>query len=438
MPFAIIRDDITRVKADAIVNSANPRPVYGRGMDSAVYRAAGAERLLEARRKLGNIAPGEARATYGYQLKAKYIIHTVGPVWEGGDKGELDTLKACYRNSLELAHSLHCKSIAFPLISTGVYGFPKDQALLAASRTIADFLQEKDMDVQLVVFDRSSFALSQKLSSSVRAFIDERYVERKAEAEYDGREPDSFLNRERRRLERGSAAFFPSRSGTKPFSGRNDADGVREAEKYFAAGSLPEDESFSDEDASAGPDAAAPQESNAGASDNPEDEAPRDFAAAAQVHRPIPSSLLPGIESIWKKESGAQPAGAVPGKKRSLQDVMAQMSETFQERLLRLIDEKGMTDPEVYKSANIDRKLFSKIRCNAKYKPSKQTVVALAMALHLNLDETKDLLGRAEYAFSPSSKFDLIIQYCIENEIFDSYEVNLILFDYQQPLLGCS
>lgn len=132
MPFVIVRNNIVKVKADAIVNSANPLPVYGSGTDRAVYEAAGKEKLLEERKKIGTLLPGQAAATPAFALNAKYIIHTVGPLWAGGEQGEYEDLTACYRNSLELAKSLKCKSIAFPLISTGVYGFPKDKALRIA------------------------------------------------------------------------------------------------------------------------------------------------------------------------------------------------------------------------------------------------------------------------------------------------------------------
>ena len=435
MPLQIIRDDITKVKADAIVNSANPGPVYGRGMDLAVYRAAGAERLLMARRKLGQIAVGETKATYAYKLPAKYILHTVGPQWEGGNSGEFEKLARCYQSALALADQLHLTSVAFPLISTGVYGFPKDQALSIAVREISAFLQKHEMDVSLVVFDRDSFCLSQKITDSVRQFIDERYVAGKTDEEY-GYFPAAGLPEEKAALSTRSE----DRRGGTLFSSKNvqhrdeKADEALEEMLYAPglAAEEPEEEKEVEERV---------QKLPASADRN-------DIGAAVQMRNPFPSDILPRIESIWKKETAGRSepgrkysreySRESSGKKRSLQDVVSQVSETFQERLLRLIDEKGMTDPQVYKKANIDRKLFSKIRCNPSYRPGKQTVVALAMALHLNLDETKDLLGRAEYAFSPSSKFDLIIQYCIENEIYDSYEVNLILFDYEQPLLGCS
>ena len=159
MPFQIIRNDITKVKADVIVNTANPKPVIGGGTDSAIYKAAGEEKLLAERQKIGHIARGEMAVTLAFDLKAKYIIHTVGPIWEGGNKGEFDILRSCYRKPLEKAAELGCESVAFPLIATGVYGFPKDKALQIAMSEISSFLMQDgiEMTVKLVVFgDRHS------------------------------------------------------------------------------------------------------------------------------------------------------------------------------------------------------------------------------------------------------------------------------------------
>lgn len=173
MSFRIIRNDITKVTADAIVNTANPRPTYGGGTDAAVYKAAGADDLLTERRKIGNIAVGEAAVTPAFRLHAKYIIHTVGPVWQDGNHGEFEALASCYRKSLLLARKLGCGSIAFPLISTGTYGFPKDKALDIALAEIRDFLKSDEMDITLVVFDREAFVLSKPLTDDVRQYIDE-------------------------------------------------------------------------------------------------------------------------------------------------------------------------------------------------------------------------------------------------------------------------
>lgn len=187
MAFRIIRDDITRVKADAIVNTANPKPVIGGGTDTAVYEAAGKDQLLAARKVIGNIDPGDAVETPAFNLKAKYIIHTVGPIWNGGKSNEFEILRNAYSNSLKRAHELKCKSIAFPLMATGSNGFPKDKALQIALSTIQEFLMEYDMKVILVVFDEKSFVLSGKLTNNIKAYIDEHYVGEANELEYCNR-----------------------------------------------------------------------------------------------------------------------------------------------------------------------------------------------------------------------------------------------------------
>lgn len=365
MPFQIIRNDITQVAADAIVNSANPDPTFGAGTDAAIYHAAGAERLLEARRKIGPIPVGQAAATPAFSLPAKYIIHTVGPSWQGGDHGEREAVRSCYQSCLSLALSLGCESIAFPLIATGVYGFPRADALRIAVSVFSDFLAEHEMQITLVVFNREAFVLSGRIFSGVKAFIDENYVAAREEEEYFRLAPRMSMNRPPREEPpmRGKA---PARR--KPFSWLRSKPG------------------------------SSPEQT--------EDNADASLPAA-----PRPAS-------------------------RSLEDVIRQAGETWQQSLLRLIDEKGYTDVEVYKRANVDRKLFSKIRSNPDYQPKKSTAVAFALALRLNLDETRDLLSRAGYALSPSSPFDLIVEYFIDQRIYDSYTINLALFDYHQPLLG--
>lgn len=336
MPLQIIRNDITKVKVDAIVNTANPEPVVGSGTDRAIYDAAGASLLLVERKKIGRIAVGEANITPAFNLDAKIIIHTVGPVWKDGNYRERENLAACYRNALRCAVKNRCKSIAFPLISSGAYAFPKDEALKIAISEISDFLLDTEMQVFLVVFDKKAFQLSGQLFRDVDSYIDENYVEKQKFREY--------------RFRRGDAAEY-NECGT---------------------------------------------------------------AFLEDMSLPMGTS----------RDS------------RSLEDVIGQVGETFQQRLLRLIDERQKDDVEVYKKANMDRKLFSKIRCNKRYKPKKQTALALAVALELNLDETKDLLSRAGYALSPSSRFDLIVEYFIDRGVYDIYTINLALFQHDEDTLG--
>lgn len=330
MPFILIRNDITKVHVDAIVNAANSSLLGGGGVDGAIHRAAGPE-LLEECRTLGGCNTGQAKITKGYKLPAKYVIHTVGPIWRGGNHNEEQLLTDCYKNSLVLAKEYNVESIAFPLISSGAYKYPKDEALEVAISVIEDFLKDNEMTIYLVVYDQASFLLSEKLYSSISEYIDENYIEEH------------------------------------PYN-------VRESTIEFHELREVEEEQFLFEEAIA--------------------------------------------------------------KKRSLEDVINNMDETFSQMLLRLIDEKEMTDVETYKKANIDRKLFSKIRNDIHYKPSKTTAIAFAIALQLNLDETKDLLMKAGFALSRSSKFDVIIEYFIENENYNIFEINEALFAFEQSLLG--
>ncbi len=358
MPFQIIRNDITKVKADAIVNTANPKPRIGRGTDSAIYAAAGEEQLLAERRKIGEIAPGEVASTEAFNLDAKYIIHTVGPAWVDGNHGERDILHSCYEKSLALAAELKCKSIAFPLIAFGVYGFPKDEALNIALAEIGKFLLTHEMKVILVVFDRKALELSEQLVGGIEQYIDEHSAHMIRETEYGGDYAANIRRRETARMEEAEELLFHGMA-------------------------VPADE----------------------------------------LEEEVDDDTLP-------------PIGIPDVAGKSLDEVLGGAGETFQQRLFKLIDASGMDDVTVYKKANIDRKVFSRIRCKADYKPKKKTAVAFAVALELDLPTTLDLLSRAEIAFSPSSRFDLIVTYFITNKNYDIYEINAALFKYGQPILG--
>lgn len=484
MPFHIIRNDITKVHADAIVNTANPEPVYAGGTDAAVYRAAGEKRLLAERKKIGHIEPGEVAVTRAFRLPAKFIIHTVGPAWMDGNHGEYELLASCYRKSLLIARQLGCRSIAFPLISTGVYGFPKEKALEIALEQFSAFLQadgaedeeplsgskrgavsrssyghartvetdssgdEDEMDITLVVFDRKAFDLSSVLVEEVRQFIDENYVEERHEQEYGWKDPYSEELREieirrRRNLPFGGGRF-----------GRSEDSFVEEAESAYPKGSeisAPaahmDGETFFHQ---------APSLREETLSEDGPREMPGPLFSGIEESRPAASRRSADREKTGRekadrrktdqekadrrkadqKKAGRAESANRPKPQRTLQEVMAQMGESYQECLLRLIDERSLKDSQVYKRANIDRKLFSKIRCNPSYTPGRRTAIALAIALELNMDEMTDLLRRAGIALSPGSKFDLIIRYCVENRIYDTMKINAILFDYDQPLLG--
>ena len=356
MPIQIIRNDITKQTCDAIVNAANSTLLGGGGVDGAIHKAAGKGLLLECM-KLGGCKTGQAKITRGYKLPCKYVIHTVGPKWKGGTNGEREMLESCYRESLRLALAHDCKSVAFPLISAGVYGYPKDQALKVAVDCITAFLIEHDMLVYIVVFDKSSLQISEKLFTDIAAFIDDKYVD------------THFISRWTRRDAQGESTLLGSTEILPP-------DGLDQA--------MLSPESF------------------------------REDATIAEKQMPF-QAQIPTC---------------------SLEDVLKQEDESFSQALLREIDEKGMTDSECYKKANVDRKLFSKIRSDIHYHPSKTTAIAFAIALELNLDETKNLLLKAGFALSHSSKFDIIIEYFITNGNYNVFEINEALFAFDQRLLG--
>lgn len=343
MPFEIVRNDITNMRVDAIVNTANSYPVIGAGVDAMIHKAAGPA-LLVARQAIGRIDVGCAEITPAFGLQAKYVIHTVGPVWDVGGYGEEGSLRNCYENSLKLAVENKCNSIAFPLISTGNYGFPKDKALQIAISAFSAFLLENEMQIYLVVFDRTSFKLSEKLFQSVASYIDENYVDECMTASY-------AIHRDN----------------------RSDRLSDREFEK-------------------------------------------RQICAMSDAIQPC--------------------APMAASKAMSLEDMLLKTDAGFTETLLKLIDKTGKKDSEIYKKANISKQHFSKIRNNLDYKPTKATAIAFALALELDLEQTKDLIGRAGYALTSSSKFDLIIQFFIQQKNYNVVEINIALYEFDQTLLG--
>jgi len=294
-----------------------------------IQRAAGPE-LLQECRTLGGCRTGEAKITGAYRLPCRYIIHTVGPVWNGGKYGEREQLASCYRTSLALAKEHGCETVAFPLISSGIFGYPKDQALRVAVDTIGEFLLHNDMTVYIVIFSRTAYQISSKLFADIAEYVDDHYV-------------DAHTDSQRERLRR---------------------------------------------------------------------------------------------MSVLESRTLSADAAAAPMAVGGLDSLLAHLDAGFSETLLKLIDRSGKKDSEIYKKANVDRKLFSKIRNNPDYKPSKPTAIAFAIALELNLDETRDLVARAGYALSASSKFDVIIEYFIRQKKYDIFEINEALFAFDQSLLG--
>lgn len=344
MPIQIVRNDITKMECDAIVNAANTTLLGGGGVDGAIHKAAGKELLLECM-KLGGCKIGQAKITNAYKLPCRYVIHTVGPRWKNGQSGERQLLESCYKESLQLAVKHNCESIAFPLISSGAYAYPKDQALRIAVDTITSFLIKHDMLVYIVVFDKSAFQISEKLFADIASYIDDKYVD-----------THFIFNNSRR-------------------------------DSYGESTVLAETHIFSDD---------------------------------------VDACVL---------KAPCSPSIAMP-KSMSLEDAVNKIDESFSQMLLRKIDEKGMTDTQCYKKANVDRKLFSKIRGDIYYRPSKTTAIAFAIALELSLDETKDMLMKAGFALSHSNKFDIIIEYFIINENYNVFEINEALFAFDQSLLG--
>lgn len=363
MPLHIVRNDITRMAVDAIVNPTNEKLRPDGGVDAAVHKAAG-EGLSAACKGLGMLQSGHVVLTKGYNLPCKYIIHTVGPRWYDGFRKEETILRQCYREALTLAKEKGCQSIAFPLVAAGCFGFPAEKALEIAGAEIQKFLSREEMTAYLVVYDEVSYHLSKDKYPDVQSYIDQHYV--------DARQTEEVRGRVSRECYRASI------------------------------------------------ESAAPR-------------AEEDFCAAPTA---APKQRASTISPKGKKPKKPQPAQkAASYASAGLEEMLQNMDEGFTEMLFRKIDEKGMTDAQCYKKANIDRKLFSKIR-NPSYKPSKPTVIALAIALELSLPETQDMLMKAGFALSHSNQFDVIIEYCICNRIYDILKINEILFTFDQNLLG--
>ena len=381
MPFQIVRNDITKMHVDAIVNTANPMPGYGPGIDTAVYEAAGKDELLAKRHEIGTIESGASVITDGYNLPTKYIIHTVGTSWKGGGSGEEETVRQCYRSVFKLAVDYDVESLAIPLLASGSYGFPKGIALRIALSEIESFMADHDIDLYLVVFDEKSFNLSSELYGDIDAYINDNYVEEKAREEYLDYEAMEY----ERRLMSSNMAMAGS-ALHQPSIAKSSISPKKEKKKKRKLSSKRE-------------------------------ETPAYGAALADEAMDMVCAM--------PMEAG-----------RSLDDVVKNLDMTFMELVFSFADKKGMTDVEVQKKANLDRKAFSKLKCGTTKNPSKSTALALAVALELSLDDTKDLLSRAGLALSPCSKQDLIVQYFIEREAYDIYAINIALFEHGEQLLG--
>ena len=341
MPFKIIRDDITKVKADAIVNPVNPEVCIGGGVESAIYEAAGKEKLLEERKELGRLQPGKVGVTEAFNLDAKYIVHVSGLYWKGGNSFEARCLEECYEKALKAALDKGCKSIAFPLLATGTYGFPKDIGLDVAVSAFTEFLEEYEMEITLVVFGNDAVNVSGKLVDEVKSFIDDKYVKEALETEY----------KEDRKI------FCYSLS----------------SERLHL---LLKEETY----------------------DVLDNACTKDTFSAKQ-----PGSLEAALKNIYK--------------------------ESFEKHLQQLINKKGLKNSEVYAAANISKQYFSKL-LKGQVKPSKDKMLALAVGLRLNMDETADFLRIGGYALSPISQTDTVVEYFIRKQEYNVLKINIVLFDY--------
>ncbi len=346
MPLSICRNDVLKIRSDAIVDPTDCFLSGSGGTDLQIHLAAG-EKLDEECRKLGYLKTGEVFVTPSYNCKnCDYIIHTSGPVF--GEKNEQNEaeLRSCYKNSLQAAAERKLESIAFPLISTGTFAFPKGKALQIATDTITSFLLEQEMQVYLLVYDKEAFDTASRLFVEVKNYLNDQLGEpRYNSISYSGtaKEGAPGRPREKRKL---SNAF----------------EKIRE-----------------------------------------------------DVIDMMVTSAAPKEEAEYSFEP----------------------DESFSECMIRLIDEKRMKDPDVYKRANIDRKLFNHIKNDVNYHPKKETAVALAIGMRLNLREANDLLEKAGFVLSRSSRFDLVIRYCLEHQIYNIFDINEYLFAEDQKTLGC-
>jgi hypothetical protein len=364
VPFKIIRNDITKVKADAIVNTVNPYGFIGRGVETAIYNAAGSEALLEERRKIGILYPGDVGITPAFNLDAKYIIHVSGPVWKDGRSNELDLLRQCYDKALHMAVENNCKSIAFPLLATGAYRFPEEIGVAIAVESFTEFLKEYEIEIFLVVFGSDAVRVSGTLVDKVTEFIDDDYVAVANATEYLPVDEDYDTYEE---------------------------DYYNE-EEYLGYKELP--------------------------CRNPNEREP--VVSETQPEYNHSSLNIPDFLRKRKPRDGSE----------SLEDALKKIyTESFEKHLQQLINKKGLKNSEVYATSNISKQYFSKL-LKGKVKPSKEKVLALAVGLRLNIDETVDFLRIAGYALSPISQTDKVVEYFIKNKDYNVIKIDIVLFDF--------
>lgn len=405
MPFRIVRNDITKMNTEAIVNTANDHVSVGTGCDSAVYKAAGYDELLKYREdNIGFVAEGGAFITPGFKLKAKYIIHAVSPLYMGGDQGEEEKLRSCYRKSLQIAKENDIKSISFPLISTGGFGYPKEEGMRIAVDEINAFLLSNEMDIFLVVFDTKATQLGEKIYPGLEAYIDHNYVKEVREEEYG----DAYFS-SMRPSEPGYDRYLSNAQMVERRTRRN-AEAQKRELSDFSVKSVP-------------PVSAVPKAEK------------QSFTGSIFKKKKTKDIVLDEAISINECCDEAPLFDFEEQHESKLQERMRHMSDTYSEYLMYLIQERNMENAEVWKRAIVDKKIFSKIKNNVNYHPNKLTALCLCVGAKLNLDESKDLLARAGYALSPCDKTDIIFSYFIENEIYDMIELDIQLEEHGLPCI---
>ena len=414
MAFKIVRNDITKMNTEAIVNTANDHATVGTRCDSAVYKAAGYDELLVYRKeKIGFVPEGEAFITPGFNLKAKYIIHAVSPLYMGGNEGEEEKLRSCYRKSLKLAKENRIHSIAFPLISTGGFGYPKEEGMRIAVDEINAFLLNNEMDIFLVVFDDKAKSLGKRIFPDLEEYIDQNYVEDKHGEEYG----DVFFGSTRTDSE---ATALLSNERMVERRRRRAEEARRQEAADFTVGSVPPISG-----AAMPNDSKASKPSGAGSIFRKKETSKKALKSDVMMDAAM-ASMEDVDEGFFDFE------GIHEGK---LEERMKHISDTFSQYLMYLIQDKKMENAEVYKRAIVDKKIFSKIKNNVDYHPQKLTALCLCVGAKLNLDESKDLLARAGYALSPCDKTDIIFSYFIENEIYDMIELDIQLEEHGLPCI---
>lgn len=408
MPLKIVRNDITKMQTDAIVNTANEEPIYSTGCDLAIYMAAGEKELLKYRQEhIGYKNEGDVFITPGFNLYAKYIIHAVSPYYIDGNQGEEELLRKCYRDSLLLAAQNNIRSIAFPLISTGGFQYPKEEGMRVAVDEINSFLLSQQMDIYLVVFDTKATLLGEKIYPELESYIDHNYVCDKREEEYGDRYfgsvhkgEDGFEDyaRIRQDIEERRPVHNKDRNDLMVGTNAQAAPSLKSGSLYDRISRL------------------NPLKRNSNRNDD------YDAVDACVTAAPAPLATYSANLEMGFDES-------------ALNERMKHLSDTFSQYLMYLIESKGMDNVEVYKRAIVDKKMFSKLKNNPDYHPQKITALCLCVGAKLNLDETKDLLARAGYALSPCDKTDIIFKFFIEKEIYDMIEIDIQLEEHGLPCI---